>query len=134
MSNARYNYSSLVLLGLIPFHCCTPEQVPKWFKARESPTYVLLRDPNGLHEFNQHEHEIAIWRDNHTLTYVSPPGNVDSPVYNERYLTLKLGPGRPKIYIVGQTDQAVAETAAFFMNLDTRVNSPSLEGYTGLYF
>ena len=63
---------SFLLLGLVPSYLRKPEQVARWRVRGESPTYMLLRKHKSLEELNQNEyyHQIAIWRENGTLTYL----------------------------------------------------------------
>ena len=107
------------LLEVIPPFFCEPWQVPRWNHGRDSPTYRLQRKPINLHELNRYGYGIAIWRDNGTLTYVTPCGSDDHPDDDLRCLSLVYFCRGPTLNITGLTDKAVAETAAYFMNLET---------------
>jgi hypothetical protein len=138
MPNKKKDTSSSLLLGLIPSHLRTPEQIARWNIRDESPTYMLLRKPTSLEELNKNEyyHQIAIWRDNGALTYVSPGNCIESPREGERYLSLRFGGGGPKLYIVGNRDRDVAQTAAFFIKLEqpTYESSSLTIGTPGCFF
>lgn len=129
------NEDDSLLLGIIPSFRRTPEQVARWDEVGESPTFKLLRDPINLQELNQYNHEIAIWRENRTLTYVSPfrvnDDDHNSPYEKRRMLSLKFGHNSPRLHIAGETDDSVAETAEYFMSFGELAedNSASLEYY-----
>ncbi|GAX18844.1 hypothetical protein FisN_26Hh146 [Fistulifera solaris] len=124
MSN-EYEDRSL-LLGMIPYSLREPDQVVHWQKAGESPTYKLLRQPRNLEELTEDcKHGLAIWRDNDTLTYVTPPGTDDvwdrkkSSSFNSSLWMLL---GGTALQIFGYSENAISETAAFFMNLVDRAS------------
>jgi hypothetical protein len=106
------------LLEVLPCRFRKPEQVPRWRDGGEGVTYKLLREPTSLSELNDYNHNVAIWRDNDTLTYVSPSGFYDYPVDTDNCLYLNLDTFGPKLYITGTTDDAIAETAEFFLSLE----------------
>ncbi|GAX18849.1 hypothetical protein FisN_26Hu151 [Fistulifera solaris] len=103
-------------LELIPYSSRTPEQLACW-DTGVSPTYKLLRDPRDLQEFAHYGRVFAIWRDNGTLTYISTCRNHDMPHCFPKYLCLTFHDDDPTFYIVGKSDDAVAETAALFVDL-----------------
>ncbi|GAX21196.1 hypothetical protein FisN_26Lh146 [Fistulifera solaris] len=121
MSN-EYEDTSL-LLGMIPYSLRKPEQVAQWEKAGASPTYKLLRQPKNLEELTDDcKHGLAIWRENKTLTYVTPPGSDDFPDRSRSSLSrfslsMLFGSEGTALFICGYSDNAISETAAFFMNL-----------------
>ena len=61
---------------------------------------------------------MAIWRENETLTYVTPRGNYDDPVLEESQRSLYIMFTDLRIDIVGKTDKAIGETAAYFIGLE----------------
>jgi hypothetical protein len=68
---------------------------------------------------SEDNYNLAIWRDNGTLTYVSSnSARQDSPRLGERFLYLEAEDLGLQLYIVGGTDKTIAETAAFFLNLE----------------
>ncbi|GAX18838.1 hypothetical protein FisN_26Hu140 [Fistulifera solaris] len=108
-----------LLLRLIPPSLCKPEQKAQWEddEGEESSTYTLLRKPTSLQEFNPYK-QLAVWRENETLTYVVPFGG-NSPhlsCEDRKSLTIELGKASPTLYIVGETEDAIVDTAAFFMS------------------
>ena len=84
-----------MLLGIIPSSELKPEQVARWRTAGEAPTCTLLRKPLNLQELNKHNYCFAIWRENGTLTYVTPEGVDDFPVMGDRFMNLKKGSCAP---------------------------------------
>ena len=106
------------LLEEIPSSVREFEQVARWCSWMIGPTCRLLRDPLNLHELNQYKHALAIWRDNGTLTYVSPCGNDDFPSLDQQFLTLNFRNTGLVLDTVGATDDAIAETAAYFLRLE----------------
>jgi hypothetical protein len=58
---------------------------------------------------------MAIWRENNTLTYVTPYGSNDLP--EQEFLTLKLREKGAILRITGRTHETISQTAAFFLNL-----------------
>ena len=110
------------LLEEIPSSRCEPEQVARFSYVKDAPTYKLLRNPFRLGEINDHGRLMALWRENGTLTYVSSYGVNGSPEYGQRYLSLNFYRSGLKMDIVGSTDDAIAETAAFFMSLEDRLD------------
>ena len=87
---------------------------------------MQLRDPINLNEFKKHGHTIAIWRENDdTLTYMYPHDIHSHPETPEGTLRLGFSGNGPVLYIVGRTDKAIAQTAAFFMSLDSPDNRTS---------
>lgn len=115
--------NSYALLEVIPASERTPEQVACWRIQGEAPTFKLRRDPNNLEELNTLERATAIWRENNTLTYVTPRGNNDFHSSDERSLSLMFIETQIglQMTIVGTTDKDIAQTAAFFLSLDGRV-------------
>lgn len=99
---------------------CRPEQVAHWDHRRESPTYMLLRTPNNINELILLGDSVAIWRDNETLTYVSPLLNCDAPVIDERYMFVQYSKFGPTLTIEGSSDEAVVETTDFFFDFADR--------------
>ena len=71
-------------------------------------------------ELNQYGHGLAICHDNETLTYVTPRGSGrdDYPKHGTRCLILCYYGVGLRLHIVGARDEAVAETAAFFLGLE----------------
>ncbi|GAX27267.1 hypothetical protein FisN_13Lh167 [Fistulifera solaris] len=138
MSNENENENSLsCLLEVIPPHLCRPEQVAHWERAGEAFTYRLLRNPISLEELNQHKFCMAIWRDNGTLTYVTPHCDRDRHDGPSRsFLTLKLREDGPFLRITGSTDDAVAQTVAFFLSFEqpTEENPSVFIGYLNVGF
>ncbi|GAX21809.1 hypothetical protein FisN_30Hu008 [Fistulifera solaris] len=104
------------LFEIIPTSRRTPEQVPRWADERESETYRLRRLPQNLNEI--HQGGTVIWRDNGTLTYVAGDNEDDVPDAFHEYLTVSFGGKGPTLHIVGPTDDVMAETAGFFMELE----------------
>jgi hypothetical protein len=100
---------------LIPF--CKEEQIARWENGVESPTYKLRRAPLNLEELNSWGHLLAIWRENGTLTYVTPYGlcGYYPTCHHQKVLCLDFNPPGPRLHIVGATDEAIAETAALFL-------------------
>lgn len=86
--------------------------------GEEFYTFTLLRKPRNLEEILKHKHRMAIWRDNDTLTYVISFDSEDLPDTKKHVLSLYFGDQRLEMLIVGDTHDAVAETAAFFMELE----------------
>lgn len=93
----------------------TPEQVVYWQNGGFSTAYSLLRDPIHLNEIIYYQRGIAIWRDNHTLISLVVE---EFPKDNRRTLCLTFHDAGLTFQIVGRTDDAVAETAAYFLNLE----------------
>ncbi|GAX14121.1 hypothetical protein FisN_8Hu043 [Fistulifera solaris] len=108
--------SSVALFEVIPPFLCRPEQVARWQRAGESPTYKLLRKPNSLEELNSYKYCMAIWSENGTLTYLTPHGRDDYP--RENALTLKYRGGGPTLHICGSSNLAINQTADYFMCLE----------------
>ncbi|GAX14664.1 hypothetical protein FisN_11Hu203 [Fistulifera solaris] len=107
------------LLEVIPSSKRTPAQVSWWCTAGdESPTYRLLRKPVNLQELNKFERPYSIWRDNETLAYVIPHNKSDFPDDERNSLQITYAGTGPDIYIFGDTDTAIAETTAFFLELE----------------
>ena len=77
-----------------------------WQEEGEALTYRLLRDPVDLKELNMYGHTMAIWRENGTLTYLTPDGCDDYP--EESVLCLAYGDGGPTLHIAGRTKKAIA--------------------------
>ncbi len=88
-----------------------------WGQSGNALTFTLLRTPKNLQELNQYNHRIAVWRDNETLTYVVPHGVDAWPARVERSLVFHFDNKGPQLYIAGKTDEAIAESAAFFLKL-----------------
>ncbi|GAX27729.1 hypothetical protein FisN_13Hu173 [Fistulifera solaris] len=116
MSNPQKKDTNL-LLGVIPSKLCKPEQVARWCEGGVTPTYRLQRKPTDLAEFYQYNCRMTIWRDNGTLTYLSPCESNDRPNH-ERYLSMRFFCEGPIFHITGTTDKAISKTAAFFMTLE----------------
>ena len=98
----------------------TPEQVPLWRDGQRTPTFKLLRNPVNLQELNQCDKSIAIWRDNGTLTHVKPSNSEVLPDENQRGLALGFrdnDKSKLMLYITGGTDEAIADTLDFFVNV-----------------
>ena len=114
-----------VLFGVISPARRKPEQVARRADGEEVSTYTLLRDPFSLDELNEYGSCMAIWRENETLTYVVPRDSDDRPLLTsgKRYLSLNFGGTGPSIKVFGEKEDAVAETVAYFMRLE----SPSQE-------
>ena len=107
------------LLEAIPSSLLKPEQVARWGSGRELPTYKLLRKPVNLEELNSCSQAMPIWWDNETLAYVAPRGIYGSPMYGQgQHLFVDYVDKGFKLHIVGKTDEAIAQTAAFFMSLE----------------
>ncbi len=111
MSSTTHDF----LLGLIPTDELMPHQIAK-FSARDTwPTYMLLRKPKDVNELKKYKPGVAIWRDNGTLAYVSSNGR--GPALDQTKKNLRLGLGFQVVCtIVGETDEAIAETAELFWN------------------
>ncbi|GAX18850.1 hypothetical protein FisN_26Hu152 [Fistulifera solaris] len=92
-------------------------QLAHWKKSGILSSYTLLRDPMSLQELNSFAYGRAIWRENNTHTYVSPSHNPNRPDVND-YLCVAFYDDGPIFYIVGDSEQARAETAAYFMSLE----------------
>lgn len=115
-----------LLFGVIPSFLLIPEQVARWDHVKESHTFTLLRKPNNLQELNKYKGGVAIWRDNGTLIYVEPsdrsyshdPYRQYEQAFRQRCLSLHFGTNGPTLCIVGRTDDSIAETAAYFMELE----------------
>ena len=106
------------MLEEIPFSLCTPDHVARWRNGGDSSTYKLVRRPVDLDELSKYAPKLAIWRDNKTLVYVSPHHVYDFPREDTRkYLCLHYQSG-PEFYILGRTDNAIVETAAFLLSLE----------------
>jgi hypothetical protein len=62
------------------------------------------------------------WREEETLIDVTPQTSHDRPPYNQRCLLFDYGHNSNnnghRLYIVGKTDDAIAKTAAYFMELE----------------
>jgi hypothetical protein len=107
--------TSVVLLGMIPPYLLKPEQVPHWSLGGRSPTYMLLNNTFDLDELNSYDDNLAIWCNNGTLTYVSPKrARRDFPRLGEIILSLHFEDQGLHLYIVGETNEAMKETADFF--------------------
>ena len=132
MSSNEYEDHGL-LLGVIPPGDCEPWQLPRWDHQRPSLTYKLQRKPINLQELNQYGHPIAIWRDNGTLTYFTPCGSNNHPHHRLRCLTVAYFDKGPRLSITGITDEAVVETAAFFMSLESSTQHSSCVGIGTLH-
>lgn len=117
MSNNRQKCS---LLEVIPSSFCKLEQVARWrLLGGESPTYTLRRQPVHLQEINTIGHLMGIWReDNGTLTFVSPRGTSDTPADDPTFLSLTFCDMSLHLKFTGCSHDAVAETAAYFINLE----------------
>lgn len=106
------------LLEQIPTEQLEPKQVAHWRGGETSPTYKLTREPTTWSEFElAYGSNIAIWRENGTLTYVST--GIHTPDHNyarkSHYFTCRFF----SCVIVGWTDEAIAETVALFWSLTT---------------
>ena len=110
---SKQNKDISPLFEEIPSSLRKPEQA-RWRKGGESPTYKFVRNPVYLEEINKDGRAVAIWRENGTLTYVSPRDTDDFPdVIDSKFLSLEFGDEGLELHIVGTTDNAIAETAAF---------------------
>lgn len=108
-----------LLLGLIPTDQLEPHQKAKYRKNNTWPTHRLLREPKDIDEFISYRPGVAIWRDNGTLSYLTPSGR--GPTVNQTQKNLRLGLGiHIACTIVGNTDEAIVETAEYFWNLKSR--------------
>ena len=124
---SKENEDTSLLLGVIPPFLRTPEQVACWYNSGESHTYQLLRKPINLEEIDKYKYSTAIWRENGTLTYFSPC-YIDFPDDSQTYLTVSFESRGLTLYTVGRSDDAIAETAAYFMELEeTTEESSSFE-------
>jgi hypothetical protein len=105
-------------LQLIPNDRLSSEQ--KSFRSiQESiPLFKLLREPTHLGDLNlKSENQISIWRENATILSL---GVLAPPHHEERYLGFKLKvSAEVELYcaIYGKSDDAIAETAAWFCSL-----------------
>ncbi len=68
---------------------------------------------------------MAIWRDNGTLTYWMAHGSDDFPDEDDCTFTLSYQDGGPTLAIFGDTAEAVAQTAAYFMSLEKSTDQSS---------
>jgi hypothetical protein len=127
-----------VLLGVIPSKCCLPKQVARWYEEGDSPnlTYRLLRTPVDLDEFNDYNCRLAIWRENGTLTYLTPfrrrGEHEHLPTEDDPFLILKFSDEGPFLGITGRDFVAMVETIAFFMNLEgpaTKSSAVTIDTY-----
>ncbi|GAX18846.1 hypothetical protein FisN_26Hu148 [Fistulifera solaris] len=126
-----------LLLGRIPSRLLTPQQIPCWKlddpfnddheneddyndDSDDAPTYQLLRKPVSLKEFHDHGKGVVIWRNNDTLTYVTTNGGNDAPCDPRRALSMKFVDDGLSLYITGNTDEAVADTVAYFLSCDSK--------------
>ncbi|GAX16800.1 hypothetical protein FisN_5Hu171 [Fistulifera solaris] len=99
----------------IPESSCLP--VARWRRYEgATKTYVLLRDPSDLEDLRKLGQRAAIWRNNQTLTYVSW-GLRDIPRDGLNFLHCGFDDDDVRLYIVGSTHDAMAQTAAFFLSL-----------------
>ena len=101
---------------VIPPLLCEPDQVPRWYNGGEALTYKLLREPWNLEELNKYKHCLAIWRDNSTLTYVTPQGSDNGPINSA--LCLAFLDNGPTLNIAGNSNVVAAATAAYFVGFD----------------
>ncbi|GAX18852.1 hypothetical protein FisN_26Hu154 [Fistulifera solaris] len=106
-----------LLFGVIPNFLRKREQEPCWSQSGNELTFTLLRTPKNLQELNQYNHQIAIWRENETLTYVVPHGVDAWPSRIGRGLVFQFDTIGLQLYNAGKTDEAIAESAAFFLGL-----------------
>lgn len=114
-----------LLFGVIPSFLRKPEQVPCWYEAGETHTYTLLRKPVNLEELFKHQYRMAIWRENGTLTYLMPSEADDAPKTDGKMMALAFEEQRFTIFIAGKTHNAIAQTAAFFLELEEPTGSGS---------
>ena len=128
MSNKRHKTSTTALLEIIPSNACTPEQVARWDDGTEWPTYRFLRVPMNLQELDTHK-RIAIWRDNGTLTYLLPRIDCELPSNDANLLSIACFGTNTRLFIVGKTNEAVTETAAFFIELKEPMDWELLHEY-----
>jgi hypothetical protein len=131
MSDAMQDTS--LLFGVIPPSLCTPEQVATWDDGKVLHTYKLLRTPVNWGEIIQYGNAaMAIWRDNGTLTYIAPcNGDTHFPESNESKPSLWFYLNHLKLDITGNTEKDVAETAAFFLQLEEPTGQTSILDITG---
>jgi hypothetical protein len=115
------------LLELIPSSLRRTEQVSRWFKRKDAPTYIFRRKPASLDELHRYlcNGRMAIWRDNGTLTYVTSSSLFDYPESRQKYLSLMYYGTGPCFSIIGETDSALVETATFFLSLKATITENS---------
>ncbi|GAX18847.1 hypothetical protein FisN_26Hu149 [Fistulifera solaris] len=101
----------------IPFWRKSREQYGSWDDLGDAPTYEFLRTPHNLREIESYNQHLILWRDNHTLTFVCPGDSNDQPAGVFSYLCLVFYDRGPTMFITGDSDEAIAETAAFFIDL-----------------
>ncbi|GAX27266.1 hypothetical protein FisN_13Lh170 [Fistulifera solaris] len=109
------NEDRAAVFEMMPVRLCKPEQLARWRQGGETSTYKLLRTQFDLEDFISCSHRMAIWRENNTLTYVTPYGSNELP--EQEFLTLKLRDKGATLRITGRTHEAISQTAALFLNL-----------------
>ncbi|GAX15247.1 hypothetical protein FisN_1Hu684 [Fistulifera solaris] len=85
------------------------------------PIHTFRRDPVDREEICECGHDVTVLRDNGTLAYISLPGSLDHYVFHDEVLDLDFGEGLDEeflsLQIVGVSDEAIADTARYFINL-----------------
>jgi hypothetical protein len=116
------NQDESPLFEVIPPYECTPEQEALWGeRGKEAFTFKLLREPSTLKELINYGNCIAIWHEEHkTMTYVARYFGVRDPL-DVQVLDISFGYANDahlEFKIVGRTEAAVAETAAFWIGCE----------------
>ncbi|GAX17960.1 hypothetical protein FisN_18Hu171 [Fistulifera solaris] len=112
------------LLQIIPPSLLQPTQVARWKEKGVHPTCRLLRNPISLKELVDYNFCYAILQENNTMIYVKPRGFInDFPVIGSRFVYFRFG--EDAVHIVGPSDNAIAQTVAFLIKVETS----SAEGY-----
>ncbi len=126
MEPETMNDDDAPLFELIPQNEMSPEQ--RAFRRNpdiDVPLYRLLREPTHLNEFDLEQNcDIAIWRENHTIIYLSYSPlhdyNEENP-FLERTVSFAILGRASFIYLYGsihgKSDAAIAETITFFWSL-----------------
>ncbi|GAX27802.1 hypothetical protein FisN_13Hu091 [Fistulifera solaris] len=120
MSSDRENDSPL--LELIPADRCKSQQVARWTEFGPSP-YKLLREPKTMKEWINYGNYLGIDHANGTMSYLTRCSyDRRNPLdATQSILSLSIHYARGEMVqftIVGSTDNAVAETATFWITAE----------------